>query len=501
MLSHFDRSIHGVNPISAIPVGLIAVVFGLVSGVGAAVAGVAFAAGWSALASVPFGASDYAAHASIYLLVGGSIGYLSDLCDRAFSASRAAAQQLAAVLDTAPVLAYVKTRDGVFRWLNGNRRVQPAGGEAPEPAAEPLVPPPLAGDFDGHDLEVLDTGSRLEVEETAPHADGVHRYRSTKYPLFDAAGEPYAVCSVSVDTTEQELSQFAHAAAHDLSEPLRMVSSYLELLSRRVGDELGPEADEYVRFALHGARRMRDLLEGLLAYATLDAADLERRPVACSQLVNDVLANLQVALAEREATVTFDPLPIVLADAGQLTSVLQNLISNAIKFVEGDAPRVHVSAEREQRSWRFTVTDNGIGIDPGREAEVFRMFRRLRAHDEYAGSGIGLALCKRIVERHGGRIWVESAPGGGSRFCFTLADPEAAPVGGPQPEPRVDEPAQEPVVRAPARSDAEHGSLRRRRLRRPHSHLGALRMRKESFPVRAPVLRRLTDQGSAGRAE
>ena len=253
-----------------------------------------------------------------------------------------------------------------------------------------------------------------------------------------------------------------------------MVSSYLDLLSRRLEGQLGPDGNEYLHFALHGARRMQGLLEGLLAYSTLDNGELRVARVDARLLMEDVIANLRIVIADRNATVTFDSLPTVRGDPAQLASVLQNLVSNAIKFVATEAPRVHVSAQREQDAWRFTVTDNGVGVDPAQSERIFQMFRRLHRQEEYAGSGIGLALCKRIVERHGGRIWVEAAPEGGSRFCFTIADaPQPAAQREHPPAPAHD---RDVVQAAPAHALNGDGGpspseLSDRRFRRPRSRL------------------------------
>jgi signal transduction histidine kinase len=180
-------------------------------------------------------------------------------------------------------------------------------------------------------------------------------------------------------------------------------------------------------FALDGAKRMQGLLDGLLDYSRLDSGELRAVPVDCSELVEAVLDNLQLVIGETETTVNVDPLPVLQGDPTQLSSLFQNLVSNAIKF----GPRgtvVHISAEREPHGWRFSVTDNGIGIDPQDAQRAFEAFGRLNRQDEYAGCGMGLALCKRIVDRHGGSIEVEPAPTGGSTFLITIPDSLGAKV-------------------------------------------------------------------------
>jgi PAS domain S-box-containing protein len=222
------------------------------------------------------------------------------------------------------------------------------------------------------------------------------------------------------------LQQFAYVASHDLQEPLRMVASYVDLLARRYRGQLDADADEFIGYAVDGALRMQRLINDLLSYSRIGTRGREFAPADCERVFAEVLANLQEAIAANGAVVTHDPLPSVLADDVQLAQVLQNLIDNAIKF-HGDAPpRVHVSAERQNGAWRFTVRDNGIGINPEYVDQLFVIFHRLHSRQSYSGTGIGLATCKRIVERHGGRIWAESQRGRGSTFFFTLPDASAA---------------------------------------------------------------------------
>jgi signal transduction histidine kinase len=225
-----------------------------------------------------------------------------------------------------------------------------------------------------------------------------------------------------LERSNYDLQQFAHAASHDLSEPLRMVSSYLQLLARRYRGRLDSEADEFIDFAVEGAVRMQALIDGLLVYSRAGTAEYAIGPVDCNEVLHETLASLETRLAESGAEISLGELPTVRADATQLAQLFQNLLSNGIKFVSGRQPRVSVSAVRQAGSWRFAVEDNGIGIEPRHADRIFTVFQRLHGRESYPGSGIGLAICKRIVERHGGQIWVEPVAGGGSRFCFTLAD-------------------------------------------------------------------------------
>ena len=225
-----------------------------------------------------------------------------------------------------------------------------------------------------------------------------------------------------------ELEQFAYVASHDLREPLRMIISFLQLLSRRYSGELGDDADEFITFAVDGATRMEGLIEGLLEYSRVGTQGKAYETVAFEDVFEKALNNLTVALEEAGAEVTHDPLPTLKADDVQLGQLLQNLIGNAIKFRGEDAPRVHVGAEEKDEEWLFSVSDNGIGMDPESRDRVFEIFQRLVAREDYEGTGIGLSVCKKIVERRGGRIWVDSALGEGSTFYFTVPVevPEAA---------------------------------------------------------------------------
>jgi PAS domain S-box-containing protein len=217
-----------------------------------------------------------------------------------------------------------------------------------------------------------------------------------------------------------ELQQFAYVASHDLQEPLRMVVSYLELLERRYKGQLDAKADMFIGYAVDGATRMQTLINDLLSYSRVGTRGQNFETVDCAIIVQGVLSNLQMAIAQSNAVITYDPLPQVHGDSSQLTQLFQNLISNAIKFRGEEPPEIHISVERTDDKWLFSVKDNGIGIEHQYLDRIFIIFQRLHSRTEYPGTGIGLAVCKKIVERHGGNLWVESQLGRGSTFHFTL---------------------------------------------------------------------------------
>jgi signal transduction histidine kinase len=223
-----------------------------------------------------------------------------------------------------------------------------------------------------------------------------------------------------MERSNKDLQQFAYVASHDLQEPLRMVSSYVQLLQRRYQGRLDADADDFIGFAVDGATRMQNLIQGLLSYSRVNTHGNPPSPTDVGEVLGQVTTNLRLAIDEGNARITHDALPVVEADATQLVQLFQNLIANAIKFCSAHPPRIHVSAEMQDPYWVFSVRDNGIGLDPEFADRIFTIFQRLHSRKDYPGTGIGLAICKRIVERHGGSIWVKSAPDKGSTFCFTL---------------------------------------------------------------------------------
>lgn len=237
---------------------------------------------------------------------------------------------------------------------------------------------------------------------------------------LQASERTLTVYTHELEQRNKELEQFTYVASHDLAEPLRMVSSYCGLLKRRYQGKLDADADEFIGYAVDGAARMQNLIQDLLALSRVDSKRKPFQVTDCESLLAQTLANLRLLMAQHHAVVTHDPLPTVVGDETQLGQVLQNLIGNAIKFHGKTHPEVHVTSAIQGEEYLFTVRDNGIGFDPKQADRIFVVFQRLHTKEEYPGTGIGLSICKKIVERHGGRIWAESTPGAGSRFLFTI---------------------------------------------------------------------------------
>ncbi len=223
-----------------------------------------------------------------------------------------------------------------------------------------------------------------------------------------------------LERSNTELEQFAYVASHDLREPLRMISSFMELVRERSSDRLDEETNEFIQFAIDGSERMQKLIDALLVYSHLGAQAKTFAPTNCDEVLSQTLENLKIKVNESGAEIMADPLPVVMADDVQLLQLFQNLISNAMKFQKDSQPKIKISVKEENHLYEFSIMDNGIGIDPQHVDQIFELSQRLHPQDEYPGAGIGLATCKKIVERHDGRIWLESELDQGSTFFFTL---------------------------------------------------------------------------------
>ncbi len=293
------------------------------------------------------------------------------------------------------------------------------------------------------ELEIIRSGTPVigKVERIKMRDGRLGWSSTTKLPWRDDSGRIIGTFGLSRDITEMkdaeeklgeernllarsnaELEQFAYVASHDLQEPLRAVASCVQLLQKRYQGKLDERADEFIAHAVAGTKRMQALITDLLAYSRVGTKTHPFEQANCAEVLVEALSNLTVAIEESGAVIIPEGLPTVTADASQLAQVFQNLIGNALKFrAEGRRPEIRVTARREADEWIFSVADNGIGIEPQYFERIFRMFQRLHTRSRYPGTGIGLAICKKIVERHGGRIWLESQPERSTTFFFTLS--------------------------------------------------------------------------------
>jgi chemotaxis family two-component system sensor kinase Cph1 len=252
--------------------------------------------------------------------------------------------------------------------------------------------------------------------------DGSTRFRAVIIDISERKQVDEKLSQVMEELTRsnEELEKFAYVASHDLQEPLRMVSSFARLLENRYKGKLDQDADDFINFAVDGANRMQVLITDLLAYSRVGRWGNEFKEESSDAVLERALSNLKVVVEQRGAVVTRDPLPVMMGDDSQLAQLFQNLIGNAVKFCKDRTPHIHVSSERRGNKWVFSIRDNGIGIAPEYFERIFLIFQRLHGKQEYPGTGIGLAICRKVAERHGGRIWVESEPGSGSTFYFTI---------------------------------------------------------------------------------
>ncbi len=356
-------------------------------------------------------------------------------------------RQQAALLDLAHDAVIVRGLDGrILFWNRGAEDLygwtgDRALGKIAADLLQAEYPEPLEG------IESSIQKSRAwEGELKHICSDGRKIIVASRWSLLrDERSNPTAILEINRDITERkqaeeelaaraqelarsnaDLQQFAYVASHDLQEPLRMVASYTQLLAKRYRGKLDADADDFIGFAVDGAHRMQALVNDLLAYSRVETRGKEFSSTEADAALDNAVRNLKVAIEETHAIVSHDPLPTVPADATQLCQIFQNLIGNAVKFHGPERPRIHVSAKQQGGEWCFSVRDNGIGIDPRNSDRIFVIFQRLHAGREYPGTGIGLAITKKIVERHGGRIWVKSEPGQGSTFSFTIPDVKVA---------------------------------------------------------------------------
>jgi PAS domain S-box-containing protein len=351
---------------------------------------------------------------------------------------------LRTLIDNLPDIIFAKDAQSRFTLVNTACAGQLGAGSVeavPGKTDADFVSPELASQYLADEKELMQSGRPVTKEEAFQHkGTGEIRWSlTTKVPLKDDAGKVVGLIGIARDITDRkaaeaqlqntmadlersnkELEQFAYIASHDLQEPLRMVSSYTQLLAKRFEGQLDEKTQKYVHYAVDGASRMQSLINDLLAYSRVGRRGKPLESADSHAILGEALRNLAARIEETHAVITNGDLPTVRADASQLVLVFQNLISNAIKFRREGIPGIHVSARDKGGEWLFAVKDNGIGIESRHAQRVFEIFQRLHTREEYPGTGIGLSVCKRVVERHGGKIWFESEPGSGTTFFFTI---------------------------------------------------------------------------------
>jgi PAS domain S-box-containing protein len=349
------------------------------------------------------------------------------------------------VAETAP-FAFVIARltDGVFRFVN-QRFCDMLGLSRQELLGKPSVDFYDQPSDRKHLVELLmQDGHYYEQEVRLKNRSGQVFWVSASAHSGDYEGERVVFASLyDIDALKQteiqlrdqteklaksnkELEQFAYIASHDLQEPLRMVASYLQLLQQRYKGQYDQDADDFINFAVDGASRMQQMINDLLTFSRVTTRGKPLVDVSSEASLSHALENIKTNLEESQGKVTFGKLPMVSADPVQLTMLFQHILANAVKFRGEETPQIHVSARSAEGMQEFKITDNGIGIDPANFERIFGIFQKLHGRVDYPGTGIGLAVCQRIVARHGGRIWVESRPGEGSAFYFTLPMGQAA---------------------------------------------------------------------------
>jgi PAS domain S-box-containing protein len=355
-----------------------------------------------------------------------------------------AALLLSSIVDSSDDAILSKDLNGIITsWNKSAERM--FGYTAAEAVGQPVAALLIPSDRQDEEPDILAklrSGERVDHFETKrKRKDGTLMDISlTISPVKDPNGSVIGASKIARNITEQirnqqelrhsnnslirsnaDLEQFAYSASHDLQEPLRMVSTYSEMLRRKFGGQLGSAGDEYLGFVIEGAHRMEQLLSDLRTYTLASTANNGPPPILSPETaIARSIANLRPAIEENGAGITFDPLPPVRMHEFQLEQLFQNLIGNAIRYRSSERPSIHLGATREGDAWKFFIRDNGIGIDPQYKEQIFGIFKRLHTSSEYSGTGMGLAICQRIVERAGGRIWVESQPGRGSTFYFTV---------------------------------------------------------------------------------
>ena len=422
-----------------IPVALLALSFGVRGGLVAALIGMVLFTIGDQAGDIQSNAAGYISRALSFFVLAGLLGLYADRLRRA----DAEARRLAAIVEqTEDGVLVANTDNVIIEWNTGAERL--FGHTPAEAIGQPLrlIAPPDLYDEQRQVLDRIFHGGGLNQYETVRlRKDGTRvDVAITATPLIDDEGKIVGSGSIIRDISARkraeseregaerdlersnlELEQYAYVASHDLQEPLRSIGGFAQLLEERYGDKLDDDGKRFIGFISKGVARMQALIADLLTYSRAGQNTLRTQEVDTGALVHETLSSLDAAIRDAGAEVDVGNLPVIHADRAALAQLFGNLLSNALKFSDGHRPpHVDVFAARDDGGWRFTVADNGLGIDAKDADRVFGMFERLHGEDAYGGTGIGLAICKRIVERHGGRIWYEPSPGGGAAFSFTL---------------------------------------------------------------------------------
>ncbi|MBN1829740.1 MAG: PAS domain S-box protein [Deltaproteobacteria bacterium] len=399
--------------------------------------------------------------AAMIMLVGAAVAVLSEKWSRTEQALSSSEKRLNTILEGSPIPTLViDDSHNIIYWnhaieaLTGMSAISVVGRRRHARALYGEDRPTLADLLVDNQLERVpqlydDKHGQSKFIDGAYEANGFFPkvgekgkwLKATAKVLIDASGQVIGAVETLEDITDrkrqeqkirehaealeisnQELEKFAYVASHDLQEPLRMVASYVQLLSKRYKGKLDNDADDFINFAVDGAKRMQKLISDLLEYSRVGRRGRYFEETDCEEILATVMKSLDHIIRESGAVVTHDPLPTIMADPIQIGQLFQNLISNAIKFRSMDEPQIHISVKHDMdgANWIFSLSDNGIGIDPAYHDRIFEIFQRLQRADRYSGTGIGLAICKKIIDRHCGKIWVESSPGKGATFFFTI---------------------------------------------------------------------------------